>query len=86
MIVLYLRLEGASETTYQLPKHRPVIRKQVKAPKPEEKTGQNSIAGESRKRTASTAELDVPEFKKPKVDAMGTILLDDDDDDDLEIL
>jgi hypothetical protein len=83
---LYCRSEGNSEMTYQLPKDRPVVRKQVKAPQPEDKTEQSSIVGVSRKRTASTADLDIPETKKPKVDAAGTILLDDDDDDDLEIL
>lgn len=71
---------------YELPKDRPVIRLQVKAPEPTETNGQGSIAGESRKRTASNADLDVPDSKKSKVDAAGTILLDEDDDDDLEIL
>lgn len=44
-------------------------------------------ATSARKRTASAAELDVPEFKKTKVDANGAILLDDsDDEDDLVLL
>lgn len=71
-----------------LPEQPPSIRRQVKPVKDEntaDDPGSAGITGESRKRTASNAELDVPTSKKSKVDANGTIHLDDDDD-DLEIL
>lgn len=48
-------------------------------------SGDTDIVGQSRKRTASNAELESPGNKKVKVDVNGTIHLDDDDD-DLEIL
>lgn len=41
---------------------------------------------ESRKRTASNAELDAPDFKKIKTDATGTVLLDEDEDDDDDLV
>lgn len=77
------------QVPYKLPSNVPQIPEQPKQNQPE-LIGQatESTTGESRKRTASKAELDVPNFKKTKVDEAGTILLDDDDedDDDLEIL
>ena len=65
---------------------RPSIPEQLKNAKPEEEEEKASVAAKAgHKRTASAANLDVPEFKKSKVDAEGRILLEDSDD-DLEIL
>ena len=55
---------------------------------PKLQTGQVGSPGASagRKRTASNAELELPEIKRSKVDESGAILLDDENDDDLVLL
>lgn len=64
---------------YTIDGSAPAIPEQYKEPEVQT-NGEAPIAG--RKRTASKADLDVPDFKKTKVDKNGTILLDEEDEDD----
>lgn len=77
--------DAASKKPFQISGSRPLIPEQLKDAMPEEEEKATVAAKAGHKRTASAADLDVPDFKKSKVDAEGRILLEDSDD-DLEIL
>ena len=81
-----LKADHAVDKDYSINGSPPAIPEQFKAKEPEPVAVANGDSAAARKRTASTADLDVPHFKKTKVDEKGTLLLDDDDDDDLIML
>merc|ERR1711939_542131 len=87
-VVFVLSKLGESDKVYETSGTPPTIpdKPKLEQPSEPEKPQEDAATTNARKRTASDAQLEVPELKKTKFDANGTILLDDDEDDDLVLV